>query len=946
MSYPTALSARSIGGSVVPSYLTTTLANSYSTGQTFTIANAATWLEIDSTGHETSNPLGTSGAFVVGVDVGLSTEEHILCSAVNVATGVVTVWTDGTLNGRAYDGTTISAHNPGTGTDANCYPIAAAAWVLQDNAQIIANASNLTSKVASVNAGTGITVSGPSTAPVVGITPVATAGTTGDASHTLSVTINAEGQVTAISANAISVPHTDISDWATAIATALTGYYNTAGTGLIGSGSTVALANTAVTAGTYGDGSHSLSVTVNAQGQVTSVTANSISITHNQISDWATATSGFVTGVTAADSTITVGGTSTAPSVKVTAGTFDAAGAASAAQSAAIAAAETFATNADSVVLSTAETFATSAATARAPKISVSVGKTSDCDFVTSNYSSDDQAVQAAINSITTGYSGGASVIIKRGNYDFVTGVTVPSTIHNVMITGEGMSTKLRWKNGNTFANNTANSNWLITTSDYCVISNIQLVGQSNFSCTINGITTFTAGGTNTLGGGILVNGGRVWLDTVYLTGMAEDGITNQGGIGTKYSSVEIIGCGGTGLNITTAANGNGTYATDNDLTSVWIGSCGLGISVNEGGTLVQGAHVWGSQGDGIYLNSDSIRVVGCYSETNGGWGLNVNGRRGCIISSNDVWSNGLAYTTSTQRGGINLGGTSNSNVVANNVLRENRYYSVLMSGSASGNAISSNTVTDLLARSSTTPGTLITYTASGTQTATTTFIDNNAPAWMATANTCIGVSVAISGAGVSGATLTTQVVGWNSTTSVTLAVAQSTVTTNTTYSVHAVAYGFIETGTAGANTISGNVIAKNDALIGHIRINPSPASSVFSASLNNMYVDAPNTYELGSISSGSLSVDLRNGGYTHGTLTANVTTVSFFPSSAELNKGNTAAVSLTQGSTGGFTVSGWPSTVKFSSSGAPTFPTAVGATGTIAFRYDGTNWIEQSRTM
>ena len=506
------------------------------------------------------------------------------------------------------------------------------------------------------------------------------------------------------------------------------------------------------------------------------------------------------------------------------------------------------------------------------------------------------------------------------------------------------MSTKLRWKNGNTFATNTANSNWLITTSDYCVISNIQFVGQSNFSCTINGVTTFASGGTNTLGGGILVNGGRVWLDKVYITGMAEDGITNQGGIGAKYDSVEIIGCGGAGLNITNTTNGSGSYATDNDLTSVWIGSCGLGISVNEGGTLVQGAHVWGCQGDGIYLNSDSIRVIGCYPETNGGWGLNVNGRRGCIISANDVWSNGLAYTTGTQLGGIKLGGTSNSNIVTNNVLRENRYQSVLINGSAADNVISSNVVTDLLARSSTSPGTAITYTASGTQTATTTFIDTNAPAWMATANTCIGVTVAISGAGVSGAILTTQVVGWNSTTSVTLAVAQSTTTTNTTYSVHAVAYGVIEAGTAGSNIISGNVISKYDAQIGHIRINAS--SSVFSSSFNNMGVDAPNMVELGNVSSGSLSVDIRNGGYTHGTLTANVTSVSFFPTSAELNKGNTATVSLTQGGAGSFTVSGWPATAKFSSSGAPSFPTAIGATGTIAFRYDGTNWIEQSRTM
>ena len=99
MAYPSVTTQRSVPGSASPSYITTTLSSSY-VETTFIVASASTWYEVGTNGKVTTNPLGTSGVFDVVVDFGLSTEEHILCSAVNPSTGVVTIWTDGTLNGR------------------------------------------------------------------------------------------------------------------------------------------------------------------------------------------------------------------------------------------------------------------------------------------------------------------------------------------------------------------------------------------------------------------------------------------------------------------------------------------------------------------------------------------------------------------------------------------------------------------------------------------------------------------------------------------------------------------------------------------------------------------------------------------------------------------------------------------------------------------------------
>lgn len=58
----------------------------------------------------------------------------------------------------------------------------------------------------------------------------------------------------------------------------------TAGTGLTLTGGVFSITNTAVTAGSYGGASQSLSATVNAQGQLTALSAQSIAIANTQVS--------------------------------------------------------------------------------------------------------------------------------------------------------------------------------------------------------------------------------------------------------------------------------------------------------------------------------------------------------------------------------------------------------------------------------------------------------------------------------------------------------------------------------------------------------------------------------------------------------------------------------------------------------------------------------------
>lgn len=69
--------------------------------------------------NSSGDPLGTGGPFTLAVDRFTPSEEKILCSAINLSTGVVTVYVDGGdgWNGRGYDDSTPQAHVPGGSTE-------------------------------------------------------------------------------------------------------------------------------------------------------------------------------------------------------------------------------------------------------------------------------------------------------------------------------------------------------------------------------------------------------------------------------------------------------------------------------------------------------------------------------------------------------------------------------------------------------------------------------------------------------------------------------------------------------------------------------------------------------------------------------------------------------------------------------------------------------------
>jgi hypothetical protein len=179
-----------------------------------------------------------------------------------------------------------------------------------------------------------------------------TAGSYGSASDTLSATVNAQGQLTALAATPIAVANTQISGLGTmstqnASSVAITGGSVTgitdltvldggtgasdasgartnlgaaasattisAGTGLSGGGDlsanrTLAIANTAVTAGSFGSASNTLTATVNAQGQLTALAATPIAIANTQVSGLGTA-SVLNAGVALGVATLDAGGT-------------------------------------------------------------------------------------------------------------------------------------------------------------------------------------------------------------------------------------------------------------------------------------------------------------------------------------------------------------------------------------------------------------------------------------------------------------------------------------------------------------------------------------------------------------------------------------------------------------------------------------------------------------
>ena len=90
-----------------------------STDTSFTISPTTGWTSAD--GHA----LGTDGPFVIDIDRGLASEEKILCTSINLGTGLVQVYNTGGFLGRGYDQTSATTHTPSAGS-----PLAGACQVV------------------------------------------------------------------------------------------------------------------------------------------------------------------------------------------------------------------------------------------------------------------------------------------------------------------------------------------------------------------------------------------------------------------------------------------------------------------------------------------------------------------------------------------------------------------------------------------------------------------------------------------------------------------------------------------------------------------------------------------------------------------------------------------------------------------------------------------------
>ena len=83
------------------------------TDTSFTISPTTGWITPD------GNPLGQDGPFVVSIDLGLATMEKILCSSINLGSGLTQVYNVGGFFGRGYDQTNATSHTPSGGSPLN-----------------------------------------------------------------------------------------------------------------------------------------------------------------------------------------------------------------------------------------------------------------------------------------------------------------------------------------------------------------------------------------------------------------------------------------------------------------------------------------------------------------------------------------------------------------------------------------------------------------------------------------------------------------------------------------------------------------------------------------------------------------------------------------------------------------------------------------------------------